>query len=361
MTKLQQVIGAALLCVAATFFGSSAHASRADVRCAPSQSKQLMGELSALGTVTYDQDRYAVIGPLVNGRVAALRAKEGSRVHVGQALADVESPEVGAARAQFIASKARARASAAHLKRETELSQKHVSAERSREMAAAQAVEEQALFEAAAQQLRAYGLFSDDMLQVDPAAGGRIQLRSPIAGIVISRRITLGQAIERGTDAFVVADLSRLWVLLDLYEIDMERIHVGQRAELHSESLPNQAMFATVSYIEPVINVSTRTAKVRVEFDNKQHLLHPGQFVNATIFAERSKEAAVVLSVPKEAIQTQNGKAFLYTCEPSGTYVRREVVLGISDATHSEIRSGLSEGENVVVQGAFYLKSSMEN
>ena len=92
-------------------------------------------------------------------------------------------------------------------------------------------------------------------------------LRAPIDGTVVTRSVTLGQAVERATDAFELIDLSRLWVSLDLYEKDLARVHLGQQVEMRTESFP-EVLDARVEYIDPVIDPATRTAAVRLEFDN---------------------------------------------------------------------------------------------
>ena len=184
---------------------------------------RLAGDLPLVGSVSYDQDHYAVVGPLIAGRVVKLHAALGDLVRSGQLLAEVESAEVGQAQAAWLSATARASAAAANLRRERELAAQHVSSAREEELAQSVAQSEAAEVHAATERLRAFGLGTVDLSKLaHGGTGGRVPLRAPIDGTVVTRSLTLGQAVERGTDAFQIVDLSHLWVLLDVYEKDLE-------------------------------------------------------------------------------------------------------------------------------------------
>lgn len=337
----------------ATLQASSA--TQARVRAHPVAKQELALHLSLVGSVAYNPDRVALVGPLVAGRVATLAAKNGTTVARGQLLAEIESPEAGQAMAQFITAGARSRAAKAQLGREQELAQRHISSLRDLEVADAQAAQAQAELGAAEELLQALGL---EAAGVQKRRRGRVPLRSPIDGIVVARYVKLGQAVERSTDAFLVADLSSLWVELEIFERDLERVHVGQTVELRTESLPGQVFAATVAFVEPTVDFKTRTTNLRLELDNAAHLLHPGQFVTAHVGdnAAEDRGRAGVLAVERAAVQTLNGGPVVFVAE-HGAYVARKVGLGLRDERWVEVTSGLTEGEQVVVEGAFLLKA----
>ena len=146
---------------------------------------------------------------------------------------------------------------------------------------------------AAAERLRAIGLSNADIDAIDHRdLGGRVPMRSPIDGTVIERTITLGQAIERATDAFKIADLSHLWVNLDLYEKDLSRVRVGQEVEVRADAFPGEIFRGRVAYVVPVIDEATRTAKVRLEFENHEGRLSLGQLVTARIVGDGHRGVA---------------------------------------------------------------------
>lgn len=320
---------------------------------------RLAGDIQLVGTVTFHEDHYAQVGPLVGGRVSRLVAGVGDRVKRGQIIAELESAEVGQARAELVASRARLAAAQANLRRETDLADRHISSERERELAQAQASTEQANVRAAVMRLRAIGLSQSDIEQAEHHdLGGLVPMRAPIDGTVIERKVTLGQAVERATDAFTIADTSVVWVTLDLYEKDLFRVKTGQPVEVATESWPGETFHGKVGFIVPVIDPATRTAKVRLEFDNPNGRLQPGQLVTARILARSDTNGPEVLAVPRSAVEQVEGKTVVFVENGSG-FERRNVRIGRSAGDHVEIRDGLSPGERIATRGAFLLKSEL--
>jgi len=269
---------------------------------------RLASDVEIVGSVTYHPNHHAVVGPLVAGRVAQLRANPGDTVKAGQPLADIESAEVGSAEAEYISAAARAETAELNAKRERELAQQRISSARDREMAEAEATATGAQRRAAEERLRAMGLRDADIesLRKGRATGGRLPLRAPIAGTVVTRSVTLGQAVERATDAFELIELSVLWVNLDLYEKDLSRVQPGQRVQVRTESFP-EVLDARVEYIHPVIDPTTRTAAVRLEVDNSAGKLRPGQFVTARILGDPKLAGVETLAIPRKAVLTFDG------------------------------------------------------
>ena len=137
-------------------------------------------------------------------------------------------------------------------------------------------------------------------------------MRAPISGTVIERKVTLGQAVERATDAFKIADTTHVWVSLDLYEKDLARVHVGQEVEMRTDARPGELFRGRVAFIVPVIDEATRTAKVRLEFPNPNGMLHAGQLVTARILADPKLATNEVLAVPRSAIEQVEGKTVVF-------------------------------------------------
>lgn len=317
--------------------------------------KQLLApHLALVGSVAYNPDRVALVGPLVAGRIVSLAAKSGTQVAKGQLLGELESPEAGQAMAQFITAGARSRAAQAQLARERELAQKHISSARDLELAEAQAAQVQAELAAAEELLQALGLEAEGNHR---GRRGRVPLRAPLAGVVIERYVKLGQAVERGTDAFLVADLSSLWVELEIFERDLQHVYRGQQVELRTESLPGRVLQATVTFVEPTVDFKNRTTNLRLELDNGEGLLHPGQFVTAHVGGGAKGTQAPVLAVPRAALQVIDGHDVVFVCDQDQHFAARLVSLGQRDEHDVEVVTGLREGEQVVVEGAFLLKA----
>lgn len=335
-------------------------AARNPVRTMPAVMVRLARDIQVIGTVAPDQDHFALVGPLVSGRVARLAAGVGDRLRRGQIIGEIESAEVGEARAALIAAKARYIAAEANLRRETDLAQRRISSSRERELAQAQWAGDKAGVRAAAERLRAIGLSNADIDAIDHRdLGGRVPMRSPIDGTVIDRTITLGQAIERATDAFKIADLSHLWVNLELYEKDLSRVRVGQEVEVRADAFPGEIFRGRVAYVVPVIDEATRTAKVRLEFENREGRLSLGQLVTARIVGDGQRGTPEVLAVPRNAVERVEGRPVVFVADSGGAFRQRAVELGGSGGELVEIRAGLAAGEVVAADGAFLLKSEL--
>lgn len=321
---------------------------------------KLAADLVIVGSVSYDQDHYAVVGPLVPGRVARLVAGVGDIVRKGQVLAEIESSEVGEAQAGYLSARARLSAAEANLRREQDLAAQRISSARDRELAEANAISSRAEQQAAVERLHAYGLGESDIraLQAGQGTAGRVPLRASVSGTVVARKVTLGQAVERATDAFTIVDLRHLWVLLDLYEKDLSRVHVGQAVELRTEAYPGEVFKARVAYINPVIDPATRTANVRIEFDNPDGKLRPGQFVTAKLLGDPEHPTVETIAVSRKAVQSVDGKTLVFVKTADG-FEKRMIEIGLSGGELIEVKQGLAEGEEVATDGAFLLKSEL--
>ncbi len=320
----------------------------------------LAGDIQVVGSVATAEDHFAVVGPSVSGRVVRLHAGVGDPVKKGQILAEVESVEAGQARGDYIAAKAAFAAAEANAVREKELAERQISSNREREVADAQAVSQRAKMRAALAHLRAIGFDPREVhaLEQEGAEGTLIPLRAPIDGTVITRAVTLGQSVERSTDAFTIANLARLWVLLDIYEKDLARVHPGQRVNLRTDAAAGEVFKARVAYVDPVIDEKTRTAHVRVEFENKERKFRLNQLVTARIIGDSEHAGPPVLAVPNAAVQRVEGTPIVFVRNRDG-FERRAVEPGMTGGDLVEVRSGLREGEEVAMAGAFLLKSEL--
>lgn len=322
------------------------------------QRQRLARDVEVVGSVDLAPNYHAQIGPLIAGRIVSIKGQVGDRVRAGQVLAELESFEVGQAQAAYLTARATSMAAQANLRRERELAERKVSSERERELAEAAAITEQAQLAAATQRLRALGLRQVDIKQINEDRAGIVPLYSPIDGTIIARTISLGQSVQPATDAFSVANLNQLWVTLELFEKDLPYVHADQRAEIRTEVYPGKSFPARVAYVGQVISEKTRTAPVRIEFDNQEGQFRPGQFVTATLQGDPSRVRSEVLAVPRKAVLTVEGKPLVFVQEGGG-FVKRAVELGASGGGLVEVRSGLAAGEKVAVDGGFLLKSEL--
>jgi cobalt-zinc-cadmium efflux system membrane fusion protein len=309
--------------------------------------------VTALGEVGVNQERYAEVGSPIAARVAEVRAGIGDSIAAGQPLAILESVELGKARAEVIAARARVEVTRQALQRKRALA--GVVPRREVEEAEAAAVAAAADLRAAEAGLRALGATNDESTAEDAA---RLPLRAPVAGTVIERDVARGQMVEPARVLFRVADLSRLWLTVHAFERDAVRVGAGATARVSLAALPGQTFSGPVALVGRRVDPGSRTVDVRVELDNTDGLLRPG--MSASAWLPFGEAASMVVAVPAAALQrvTEGWAVFLPRGE--GVFEPRQVGRGRDLGGEVEILEGLTPGETVVVEGAFLLKAEAE-
>ena len=196
----------------------------------------------------------------------------------------------------------------------------------------------------------------DEVLRTGKAAEA-IAIRSPVDGYVVGKNAVAGVAVQPGTVLFEVADLSRVWVTADIYEQDISRIHVGQKARLELASLAGETHVGKVQFIYPVVDSGSRTLRVRLEFKNKTDRngprLKPG--MAGTVYLDLPRSTG--LTAPAEAIVDTGETHYLFVAKEGGHFEPRMVQVGARHEDRVEILSGVSEGETVVTTGNFLIDS----
>ena len=186
---------------------------------------------------------------------------------------------------------------------------------------------------------------------------GVLQLQSPIAGRVVTRNLSRGQFVEPTLTAFKVADLSRVFVELAVFERDVPNIRVGDAVEFYSPGTARVQVSGRVAYVGDEIDLQTKTAGVRVIVEQPAVPLRPGQSVMAKIHT--SAKAGAVLVLPRDAVTSVDGKPTVFVAHGAHAVEPRAIQLGRQDGQHVEVVSGLQEGEQIVVSGVFALKSEI--
>jgi len=180
------------------------------------------------------------------------------------------------------------------------------------------------------------------------------EVKTLIRGTVIEKHITLGEAVSRDRDIFVIADLSTVWIDLTVYQRDLTRIREGQSARIFvgHESSPD---VGTISYVAPIVDETTRTATARVVLPNRDGRWRPGMFVRGKVLVERT---AASVAVPRTALQTYEGRTVVFV-ETAEGFVPRPVQTGRAGETEVEVVEGLAPGERYVSSGGFTIKAEL--
>lgn len=279
----------------------------ARIQTAKAERRHLVRDLAFTGELTFHPDRVAVVGSKVSARLLRIRAGVGDRVSKGQELATLDSMEFARARGEYRAAVARLEVTQAAYGRRQKLQEEGITSARELEEATGEASSARATLEAARGALLAVGMTEQEIkaLRAGKDQTSTLSLRSPLSGKVVRRDAITGQTVEPSASLFTVADLSEVWVLLTVYERDLGRISADSAVTITTAAYPDRAFSGRVSHIAEVLEVGSRTAKVRVVLSNTDGALRPGMFVRA------------ILSSPVVASPAQ-ASAQLTRSEPSG-------------------------------------------
>ncbi len=320
------------------------------------------------GSVGYDENRLLQVASNVRGRVVSIPVDMGAWVREGDALLVLESIELGKAREEFlreasalqVASRAYERAKALVAARAISSGEFQArEGEYLSRRAAAQAAERALhLLGDSDEEIRRLGAST---LSEDGVHGGvepRLTLRAPFAGRVVDRKVTPGALVEALQPLLTVADLRRVWVLLQAYEKDLALLHTGLVVTIRAEAYPQESFPGRIDFVGSTFDTATRTVKVRATVANRSERLKPGMFVKAHVDVPRPEaESKKVLVVPQAALQTLEGRTTLFVEVEPRVFARRFVEVGHSFEGFTEVLAGIKEGDVVVSEGSFVLKS----
>jgi membrane fusion protein, heavy metal efflux system len=310
-----------------------------------------------LGELAVDERAYAQVGVPVAARVTRLLVTAGDTVRAGQALAELTSPELGRARAEYVSAAARVRLAEATLSRRRELAAERIAPAREVQEAEHEAAAAQASLRSARAAVSAFGVPAPaDDLDADTAS--TFVLRTPVGGVVIERAAIIGQMLAPETPAFRVANLSTLWLTVHAFERDAVRIERGRIARLTFAALPGQDFEGRVAGVGREVERESRTIPVRIDVSNRDGMLRPG--MSATAAVAVGSAGAPILSVPVAAVQRVRDAWCVFLPKDARTFEIRRIGRGRDLGTEVEVLFGLRPGETVVVDGAFLLKAQAE-
>ncbi|MCL4536266.1 MAG: efflux RND transporter periplasmic adaptor subunit [Nitrospirae bacterium] len=316
--------------------------------------------ISATAVIELNADRVSKISPRTSGRIVRLIASLGDRVKAGQPLAYFDSPELGQIWAEYLKAKGRVELTRKNLKREETLFEKKISPEKDVLKARQELSEAEADISLSKERFRLLGI------DITPFEAERkngdhplLPLSSPISGAVIEKNVSQGEVVGPEKALFTVADLSTLWVVIDIYEKDIPRLKTGMGVKLAVTAFPDKDFRGRISYIGDVVDEKTRTIKARVTVDNSGGLLKPGMFATVTIDAKGSQEEKAI-AVPQDAVLMDGEVRYVFVQTAPDRFKRKDIKVGRTFGKKIEVIEGLKEGDTVVGKGSFVLKSELK-
>ncbi len=312
---------------------------------------QALGETVVVTATVYpDQDRLVRVSPRIEGRILSAPAKLGDRVRAGQALATLDSVEVGETHAAWTQAQAELRIAEADFKRAESLNAEEIIPRKDFLRAQADRDKAAAVLRAAADRLRLLG-------GAPGATGSSVSgftVTAPFAGTVIEKKVTLGELATPSEPMFTVADLSRVWIQAALPEAALAKVRLGANAKVTVPAYPGETFTGKVGHIGAMLDKETRTVAARIEVPNADGRLKPEMFATATIEAVGEKREAI--SLPDAAIVLLDGKPSIFVFE-QGAYMAREVEPGERIGGRTVLKSGVKAGDEVVTAGTYALKA----
>ena len=317
----------------------------------PVEIRKTSDRLQVNGVVAPDVSLTVHVTSLSGGRVAEIRTKLGDEVQKGQVLVVIRSQDLAQAISDHQKSKADQMLSQKALDRARDLYANGALSQKDLQQAEDDAQKASVDLEAGIERIRILG---GDINQLSPI----IEVKSPISGIVVEQNVAGGEGVrslDNSPNLFTVADLSRVWLLCDVYENNLAQVKLGDTAEVRLNAYPGRVLRGRISNISRILDPSTRTATVRIELNNQDGLLRPNMFAVATFTSQTSESQMVV---PSAALLRLHDKDWVFRSEGGSRYRRLEVQAGSPSSNGMQfVMAGLKPGDEIVTNALQFMSS----
>ena len=315
------------------------------------------------GVVRPNEHALANITTLVRGRVAEVYGELGQAVVPNTLLAVLHSSDLGLAQSAYLKARARRHVAEQAYQRAQFLFKEKVIGQAEAQRREGEMISIRAEAQEAREGLRLLGLDDKEIrtLERTQTIRSQISIVAPFAGRVIERNLTKGEVVETTRKLFVVADLSTVWVVGNVSEKDISYLHSAtavpnQPVEVHVAAYPDEVFHGIVSYVSDVLDTATRTMQVRLTLANPTGRLKPEMFATIRVLSNPEPDA---ITIPKAAVLQDRGESVVFVRVNEQEFGRRVVHIAEQNDKHVHVLDGLTEGEEVVVAGAYLLKSEL--
>lgn len=317
-------------------------------------------ELALNGEVAFDRNRLTHITPRVAGVVWDIQKTVGDRVEVGDVLVVLRSRELATAKSDYLAAQQRLRLARKNFARLESLWKDKIAAEQEYLDAQQALAEARIVFQTAEQALYTLGLSQRQVQalpEADPALLSSYEVQAPFTGTLVEQQVTRGEQVQADTALFVLTPIETMWVMASVYEEDVVRVAPGQIGRVTVQAYPDRQFSGRVTWIADAMDKQTRTLQIRLQVPNEQRLLKAGMFTTVILVVGKRND---VLTIPAKALQTEPNHTYVFAEVGPGRYERRPIIVGLRSDKAIEIQEGLREGDRIVTDGAFILKSELE-
>jgi Cu(I)/Ag(I) efflux system membrane fusion protein len=308
------------------------------VRTAQAERRTLSRAIQTVGRIDYDEQRITQLHPKTDGWIEELFIDTtGEIIKENEMLLSIYSPQLVSTQQEYIL---------ALNNLETLSKSPYADVRHGAERLVSMALQRLELLDVPPHQI--------EELNATRQVKKQLHIHAPRKGVVISVGARDGQYVTPQTELYVIADLSRVWLYVDIYEEELPWVRVGDEAEMQIKALPGTSFKGQLTYIYPYAERQTRTIKARLEFPNDDWLLKPDMFADVTIHANPIPDR---VAVPSEAIVRSGLREKLFVMRDPGKFEPRDVVVGVSSGGWTEVREGVEAGEHVVISAQFLIDS----
>ncbi len=329
------------------------------IATATARSQRRAATLDANAETDFDANRFAEISPRVQGFLREVRVDLGQKVEVGEVLAVVDSPDVSTSKSQYLAARDAVGLAEATYERTTELAKTGAVASRTALEDLTALNQARARMMDSEQRLRNYGFSDTEMVRIAEQRDttSLLTIEAPVEGTVVRRHAVRGEAVQPTTLLFAVADTSRMWLWIDVYEADISRVSTGQSVLFDVSDGDGSTFEGQVTWVGAEVDSTTRTTRVRAELRNPEAHLRANQFGRAQIQVGEEHDAVLL---PKDAVQHKDGVDLVFLPESEGVYRPQRILAKSFDRDQEvEIQWGLQPGQEVVTTGSYLLKTEI--
>jgi membrane fusion protein, heavy metal efflux system len=305
-----------------------------------------------VGKTSYDEKLTSRISSPVTGRVIATPITLGTPVKTGTTLLELDSPDVASAEADYSAAEADFTLAQKAWTRQQELYAGKAISQKDLEQAQNALNEARSALQRAQQHLKNLHISAG-------LSDGHFSLRSPISGIVVERNVNPGMEVRPDLDKplYVVSDLKKLTLLMEVFEVNLSKIKLGQKLSVSVPAFPGVVFPASVQYIAQILDENTRTVQVRCDLPNADGRLLPGMYATINVNSDPEDQAIVI---PLTAVFTEGDADYVFIALENHHYKQRLVNIGLRLKDKAIITSGLQANEQVVIEGALTLRAEEE-
>ncbi len=320
--------------------------------------RPLTATVTCNAVVAYDGNHYARVTPRAPGIVREVAKDLGDAVKAGDVLAVIESAELASATAEYLQATARLNLWEKNHERTHELVKQGISAAKEDLEAEARLEESRLSLATARQKVKSLGLKKEEIesLSEEGQSDGLLAMRAPFSGIVVERSAVVGEAVDTMRPLFAIADTSRMWAILDVYENDLSLIRLGQPIVLTVGGVRGESFAGAITWISTQLDARTRTLKTRAQIENPDGRLRANMFGQAIVKLREGEERVIV---PKAAVQWDGCCNLVFVRQSDQLFTPRKLRLGYAAEDAYEVLEGVEPGETIVTQGSFLLKTEL--